>query len=144
MDKLLRMNPGLPRRFPDDNRIHFPNFRPDELSTILLRMLRSQGCTWIAEFEQTAAAVTKRLYDDAEAARDRTFGNAGAMRNLADAVKRRWAVRVDGDSTQPVRPEDIPAGLLAAVRSGPVMPSFTLAGAHDRGGGNVSAPEVTA
>lgn len=40
MKKFLQSNPGLSRRFPPENIIHFPVYSPEELRQILLQMLR--------------------------------------------------------------------------------------------------------
>ena len=106
MTAFVRSNPGLPRRFPRGNVIAFPDYEPDALFTILLGMLRDRGLTWIPELEPLLQQVISGLY----AARDKTFGNAGEMRNLAQDLETNWARRVRADIAQPVTPDDLPDG----------------------------------
>jgi SpoVK/Ycf46/Vps4 family AAA+-type ATPase len=122
MKEFLKTNPGLTRRFPEDNIIHFPDYTPDELMQILLYMLRESGLTWTEEAEKALREVVKGLWKT----RDERFGNAGEMRNLRDALYRQWATRVtsiidkiinsgkpldearEEARKEPIRPEDIP------------------------------------
>ncbi|WP_448591398.1 AAA family ATPase, partial [Thermoflexus hugenholtzii] len=107
MEQFLNANPGLRRRFPPENIIRFPDYTPDELMRILLKMLRDEGYAWTPEAESALREVVEGLY----ATRDETFGNAGEMRNLKDGLIRRRAVRVQQRNLppdEPIRPEDIP------------------------------------
>ncbi|MCC6147791.1 MAG: AAA family ATPase [Anaerolineaceae bacterium] len=83
-------NPGLQRRFPLENIIEFPDFSPEELWEILNRFLRSRH---LSPDEETADALQKIL-KAMWAQRDAAFGNAGEMRNLAEALDRRKALRL--------------------------------------------------
>jgi AAA+ superfamily predicted ATPase len=108
MRKFLDSNPGLARRFPQDNILTFPDFGPDELWAILAQMLREKSLPWVEEFE----TVVKALVHNLHANRDDHFGNAGEMRNLADAIERRRAVRIKINQAPhdvPVTSEDIPS-----------------------------------
>ena len=107
MEQFLNANPGLRRRFPPENVIHFPDYTPEELLRILFKMLRDENYTWTPEAESALREVVEGLY----ATRDETFGNAGEMRNLKDGLIRRRAVRVQSQNLppeEPIRPEDIP------------------------------------
>ncbi len=90
MDRFLQSNPGLPRRFPKENQLDFPDYSPVELWQILSQMLINRG---IAVLPETASAL-RDLVEGMYASRDGTFGNAGEMRNLAEALDRRRAVRI--------------------------------------------------
>jgi hypothetical protein len=104
MDAFLRSNPGLPRRFPRSNIIPFPDYEPDELCEILLRMLLERGLMLIPE----AAELLRRVVAGLHASRDETFGNAGEMRNLAQELETSWARRVRAVISEPITPDDLP------------------------------------
>ena len=108
MRKFLDSNPGLARRFPQDNILTFADFDTAELWTILAGMLRDKSLTWQEEFESSMKALVRNLH----VKRDEQFGNAGEMRNLADAFERRRAVRIKKAGVSydvPLSDEDIPA-----------------------------------
>lgn len=108
MKEFLQANPGLPRRFPEENVLHFPDYTPEELMIILRRMLQDRGFAWTPEMEERLHEVVDGLH----ATRNETFGNAGEIRNFTDALGRRRAVRVQQQSLpvdEPLRPDDIPA-----------------------------------
>ncbi len=107
MKQFLEANPGLKRRFPEDNIIHFPDYTPDALMQILLKMLQESSLNWTEEAENALRQIVEGLY----ATRDENFGNAGEMRNLRDALYRLWARRIvkgEPSKDEPLRPEDIP------------------------------------
>jgi hypothetical protein len=104
MDAFLRSNPGLPRRFPRGNIIAFPDYKPEELLSILLAMLRNRGLTWESDLEVVLREVVGEMY----ASRDETFGNAGEMRNLAQEMETNWAQRVEADIARPLATVDLP------------------------------------
>jgi hypothetical protein len=106
MKAFLRSNPGLPRRFPRGNIIHFPDYEPDALLTILLGMLRDRALTWVPELEPVLRRVVAGMYRERDL---ETFGNAGEMRNLAQELETNWARRVQADVDEPVTAEDLPA-----------------------------------
>src|SRR5262249_7883144 len=111
-------NPGLPRRFPADNIIEFPDYTPPELLAILQQILREKGYQLSAEMPDTLRETIEGLY----AVRNETFGNGGDMRNLADALEQGYAVRVHKGHLpldEPLRPDDIPERLRPLAR-GPV------------------------
>ncbi len=107
MQQFLASNPGLSRRFPDDNRIHFPDYDPSELMQILLHMLQSKGLPCPPETEVRLGEVVAGMY----ATRDERFGNAGTMRNLAASLERRRAERRRQHNLPvdtPLLPDDLP------------------------------------
>jgi SpoVK/Ycf46/Vps4 family AAA+-type ATPase len=107
MAKFLNSNPGLKRRFPADNVMHFPDYSPQELWTILRTLLRRRKIPTSPEVEKTLQEVIAGLY----AHRDKSFGNAGEIRNLADALIRNRAERVstlEFPEKAPLTIDDIP------------------------------------
>ncbi len=95
MVKFLDANPGLRRRFPPSNILHFPDFSPGELIRILLNYLKTAGLLVSAPVEKRLTEVIDELVE----VKDHTFGNAGDMRNLADAIIRKHARRIMGHPT---------------------------------------------
>jgi SpoVK/Ycf46/Vps4 family AAA+-type ATPase len=43
MEEFLKLNEGLSSRFPEENRVQFPDYLPDELLNILRRFLKPKG-----------------------------------------------------------------------------------------------------
>ncbi|GAA4258543.1 AAA family ATPase [Dactylosporangium darangshiense] len=104
MEDFLKRNDGLPRRLPESNRITFVNYSPDELMLILELMRASEETEWGAGLLPQLRRIVEGLHRDAGP----TFGNAGEMRNLLDAMVLQRAVRVRGDIDAPFTAEDIP------------------------------------
>ena len=112
MLEFLRANPGLPRRFPEHNRIEFPDYEPAELLTILLAALRHARLHWSSGVEDVLRDVVTRMRAHA----GEGFGNAGAMENLAEAITMRWTARTQGNAEEGIGLDDLPPehrGLLA-------------------------------
>lgn len=98
-------NPGLPRRFPEENTFNFPDYSEEELWQILSGMLAERAIP----FEEETASELREAVRRMLAGRDETFGNAGEMRSLADALERRRAARlVRGGGDAGLQREDIP------------------------------------
>jgi SpoVK/Ycf46/Vps4 family AAA+-type ATPase len=122
MKEFLKTNPGLQSRFPEDNIIEFPDYTADELLKILLHMLKESGLSWTEETEKSLKEIIEGLWRT----RDEHFGNAREMRNLHNALYRKWSSRVasiidelvksgkpldeakEEARKEPLRPEDIP------------------------------------
>ena len=112
MTRFLNSNPGLRRRFPADNVLHFPDYSPQELWTILRTVLRRRKIPTTPEVEKTLQEVINGLYSH----RDLSFGNAGDIRNLADALIRRRADHtssLDDPGKAPLSIQDIPEEYLS-------------------------------
>lgn len=106
MNAFLKSNPGLPSRFSNDNTIHFPDYSPIELRLILDRLLLARDYSLSKEASVEVDCVIAGLH----AQRDREFGNARAMRNLAEALIRRRASRIQQEHLpvdEPIQPVDI-------------------------------------
>ena len=106
MREFLQANPGLMSRFPSDSMIHFPDYAPDELQQILDRILAKDNYHLSPEARMAIAQVITKLYEQ----RDAKFGNAREMRNLAQALVRRRATRIQRGQLpvdDPIMTEDI-------------------------------------
>ena len=80
MHTLLAKDPGLSRRFPEHNRILFPDYSLDQLWNILQREVRQRGFM----IDPAAEARFRALL--AKRGRSPGFGNAGGVRNLVSEV----------------------------------------------------------
>ena len=90
MERFRQANPGLPRRFPAENLLHFPDFSPDELWTILAEALQRKQIPLDPSMRRALPLLVQELHRR----KDPSFGNAGEMRNLAEALDRRRAARL--------------------------------------------------
>ncbi|MGA8944209.1 MAG: stage V sporulation protein K [Thermoactinomyces sp.] len=90
MDAFLRLNPGLPSRFPIH--LHFPDFQLDELMEVAGQMVRER------EYCLSPSARNKlRNHLQQQLLTSRTeFGNARYVRNLIEQAIRHQAVRLMG------------------------------------------------
>ncbi len=107
MKRFLESNPGLARRFPVENIFNFPDYNPQELWDILVKILARKELTYETETENALKQVIEALYER----RDERFGNAGDMRNLAEAIDRRRAVRLVQNNlplNEPIQVADMP------------------------------------
>ncbi len=107
MDRFLQSNPGLPRRFPKENKFDFPDYSPEELWKILEQLLHNREIPLDEPLSTALFQMIEGLY----ASRDAAFGNAGEMRNLADGLDRRRAYRIVKNALPDDAPllfEDIP------------------------------------
>src|SRR4030042_6023181 len=80
MGRFRRANPGLERRFPEANLVHFPDYTAEELWAILQGMLAERRLEADEGGEKALWEVVKGL----ERGRSEGFGNAGEMRNLVE------------------------------------------------------------
>ncbi|NPV75455.1 MAG: AAA family ATPase [Anaerolineae bacterium] len=101
MRNFRRANPGLSRRFPAENMLYFEDFSPDELWLILERFLKSRR---LRPDEPTMRAL-KQILQAMWEKRDASFGNAGEMRNLAESLDRRRAMRLANKAAHAGRSE---------------------------------------
>jgi SpoVK/Ycf46/Vps4 family AAA+-type ATPase len=90
MRTFLQSNPGLNRRFPIENHYDFADFTTEELSLILYRLLAERAIPVEDTMRSQLNDVVQGLYES----RDETFGNAGEVRNLCEAIDRRRAARI--------------------------------------------------
>jgi SpoVK/Ycf46/Vps4 family AAA+-type ATPase len=92
MATFLDSNPGLPGRFPERNRIDFPDYEPAELDTILRSMVRDHGF----ELDEEMACALGEVVAGIHRHRSRHFGNAREMRELAEELVDTWSDAFDG------------------------------------------------
>jgi Cdc6-like AAA superfamily ATPase len=107
MKQFMASNPGLARRIPRENIFTFHDYLPDELCEILQDELKQRGIPHEPALEILLRKTVNELYRT----RAVNFGNAGEIRNLADALERRRAVRIRITrvaDTAPLVEEDIP------------------------------------
>jgi SpoVK/Ycf46/Vps4 family AAA+-type ATPase len=114
MHHFLTSNPGLSRRFPEDNIFNFPDYNSEELWLICERELLSHQIPISVELMTILQNIIQFLYEH----RDNNFGNAGEMRNLVESLERRRAARIidqslPGESTLTV--EDIPSSYFDLI-----------------------------
>ena len=76
METFIDSNPGLRSRFT--RFIDFPDYKPDELSTIFARLTDEEGYT----LGEGAFAIIEKEMSEAYASRTDTFGNGRFVRNL--------------------------------------------------------------
>jgi SpoVK/Ycf46/Vps4 family AAA+-type ATPase len=108
MEAFCQNNPGLPRRIPAQNRLTFADYTPDELNLILEKMLAERQ---LNASEQLLHQL-QRIIRGMAGSQAETFGNAGEVRNLVEALERLHALRIlqeDLALDTPLAEEDIPA-----------------------------------
>lgn len=76
IDPVLKMNKGMPRRFP--NKITIEDYSLDEMTDIFIKHLRKNGYS----LEDGAEVLIRKMIDSRR--RKENFGNAGGVINLAD------------------------------------------------------------
>ncbi|MEU8148199.1 AAA family ATPase [Nonomuraea sp. NPDC048901] len=102
--EFLASNPGLESRFPKANFLDFPDYEPPTLASICRTFLDDRTLARTAAFDAALEKAVDRLYRQ----RTERFGNARAMRELADETAQRWALRVRDDRSSPLDPRDLP------------------------------------
>jgi AAA+ superfamily predicted ATPase len=90
MRQFRQANPGLARRFPEENSFHFPDYAPQELRVILDGFLTQSQLQADDSLKPALDSLVERMY----LLREENFGNAGEMRNLADGLERCRATRL--------------------------------------------------
>jgi AAA+ superfamily predicted ATPase len=118
MKQFMDSNPGLSRRIPKENIFLFSDYSPLELWEILKLDLERRSIPFQAEMEILLKDTVNDLYQ----VRSENFGNAGEIRNLADALERRRAVRLrleELDQDEPIREIDIPEKYRALINFQP-------------------------
>jgi SpoVK/Ycf46/Vps4 family AAA+-type ATPase len=118
MRQFLESNPGLSRRIPRENIFTFPDYSPAELWDILKLELNQRSLPYQDNLETLLKDTVQELYE----IRTESFGNAGEIRNLADAIERRRAVRLRLqalDNGASITEDDIPDKYRALVNNKP-------------------------
>jgi SpoVK/Ycf46/Vps4 family AAA+-type ATPase len=107
MRRFMESNPGLSRRIPRENIFTFPDYSPEQLWMILKQELDLRGIPCGPGVESVLLETLRELHHS----RAENFGNAGEVRNLADVLERRRAVRIRITRAEPNAPlteEDVP------------------------------------
>jgi hypothetical protein len=85
IDNLLRMNPGLSSRFPEE--VIFSNMAVQECLMLLEREIRKYGIDVVPAIKETAPAQYQRMYDMfTELSRLPSWGNGRDVKNLAKSI----------------------------------------------------------
>ncbi len=114
MQRFRSANPGLERRIPEENVFEFSAYSTDQLLQILLAMLQDRQLTVTLEFAEQLKGVVQTVWSAPQG----ISGNAGEMRNLADALDRRSAIRIVQGGLPydtPLCIEDLPQNYRQAV-----------------------------
>ena len=97
MRRFQAANPGLARRFPNENVIVFNDYSADQLVEIAIKMFSDRA----VPIDDTFAEYLQLIFMDLVMKKDDSFGNAGEARNLVEAVERRRALRCLRESLGP-------------------------------------------
>ena len=115
MQKFLQSNPGLTSRFPLDNRIIFPDYKPPELMNILRGFLAAKGLAGASDaFTRSIQEVIENMYIERD---EETFGNARKMRELADSIEMMRAMRRANQGDLPANVELEPTDISPAYNT---------------------------
>lgn len=106
MQNFLKSNPGLDRRFPQANRIEFSDLSEDDLCRILKVFLENENILWNDEIDLIFSEIIHKTKKE----KGIYFGNAGEVRNLAEAIAMRVKARCEREGYDDlfVIKEDIP------------------------------------
>ena len=104
MLEFLEMNPGLKSRFPTI--IDFPDYTPEELTEIVVSMLKKEGYQF--ESEEVVPAITKGLTTEQRIS-GANAGNGRLARNFYEKIKANQAMRLNGSVSDVIALSDIPA-----------------------------------
>jgi stage V sporulation protein K len=94
MDRFLKLNPGLPSRFPVV--ISFPDYSADELMEIAKRMLTEREYILTRDCEWKLKSHIERIRNS----ENESFSNGRYIRNMIEKAVRRQSVRLLNDSGQ--------------------------------------------
>ena len=139
MLEVLKMNPGLPSRFPNHFQLQFQDYTDEELLAIMLHRLRQGGFEFDESFEK---AVEKQIISARD--NDGDFAGARGVRNLAELIEGNQMERAIDDDV----PDDEFRTLIVedlrdkepARRS--IRSSSSSEGSRDDGGSGDGAVEV--
>lgn len=116
MGEFLKSNIGLESRFPKENRLVFPDYSPQELLHILAKFLEAKGLRTSPAFDATINELVTNLYNERD---PKTFGNARAMRELADGLEMAYSDRSFREKLKidaPLEPLDVPYAYQSFLR----------------------------
>ena len=111
METFCQSNPGLSRRIPAQNRLHFEDYTPDALLHILNQLLAERQLTATDDLIQDLQIILEGMaIEQAE-----KFGNAGEVRNIVETMERMHALRILQDDLPletPLSRQDLPDAFL--------------------------------
>lgn len=96
--------PGISRRIPAVNRIVFEDLNPEQLFTVFSMTLKSSGFETTPAFDEQMKHIIKDIYKRRD---ENNFGNAGAMKNLANEIQMEYANKLTIKGEQDNRQLDI-------------------------------------
>ena len=94
MEVFLKANPGLNSRF--DKILHFNDYSPEELNEIANSMLAKEGLVLSLESSAKLNEILLGLY----AKRDKFFGNARVIRNIAQEISKNFMLRMSAEGVK--------------------------------------------
>ena len=106
IDQFLKTNPGLKRRFSSSNILTIPDYEPEHLHAIFLEHLAKEQRSLSAELSQQLPQFFKNWHSQRDV---KTFGNAGDVLNLYQAMDERRATRAQGQFIFSV--DDVPKAM---------------------------------
>jgi SpoVK/Ycf46/Vps4 family AAA+-type ATPase len=113
IQNFFHLNPGLDRRFPPANRLEFQDLTEADLFDILVMQLEAGGLILPDSILPILQAAVRRM----TARKGKNFGNAGEIRNLAEAILIRVHARIGSSTASPViLPSDLPDEYASTVR----------------------------
>ena len=90
LEELLATNPGLDSRFPQANRIYFPDYTPEELFEIALRQIEEYDYTGTKEFKDKLKEIIAKDYAHCNPS---TFGNGRYVTGMMEELFIRHGIR---------------------------------------------------
>lgn len=97
MARLMELNPGLAGRMPYE--LSFPNYTPEELAQIFMRMMEGDGFTCGQEVTDAISSYFQGL--DKSVLEDRHFSNARFARNIFERTWSKTVMRAQLDGSDP-------------------------------------------
>ena len=114
INRLIRSNPGIDRRFSKDNRFDFPDLTVPQLVEVMEYHLSQKN---LVADEEVKDALNQAV-EDISRHRRLTSGNAGEIRNLVESLERRCLSRLASRKPNPPYQlilEDIPDSYRAGL-----------------------------
>ena len=94
MKDLLNLNPGITSRI--GNTIEFPDYNPDELFEIFIRLCNKNGYILTEGAKDSMYRILEYRYQQ----RDKNFGNARMVRQYFEQLKKKQAMRAMSNSLE--------------------------------------------
>lgn len=113
IQELLKVDPGLNRRFPKKNRFHFDDYTDIEFYEIFARAMKAKGLSWSSEVDELIHHLCRNI----QRTHTSDTGNAGRIRTLVESLEENYLARQAGspDMNSHVSIDDIPADELESA-----------------------------